>query len=340
MKRLIVIITIISFAASASQVDTNQSAALIDPESQTQWEQQKQGLISVLSMKSGLSRSDIESRFDINQSFSSAILRSYYEKLPAEFNNNKQWFNLTVDEVKLQQLMLDQRIPIWPERRGQLYVWVVEEKTGETSSYAANDSSVIYWLRRWFKALGIPTVFYDATAEDLLSFEPKDVRYQSPDLIDYVLANQDVAMVLLVFVKDTGSGYSYRYGLAKHDEQTQIKNLKFIDLSSGMLTLASNIQNFMAKDQRLFAEESNSSTVAVTVNDILTANQMLILMNYFDNHALIDKYQINQLKGAQIKVMANIKVLPDTFVQFVENEGIIRHQPIGIGSEILFKMLP
>lgn len=340
MKCLILILSLASFGLYANKVDTNQSAALVYTDSQTQWEYQQQGLISVLSMKSGLNRSDIEKRFDVNQSFRDAILRSYFEKLPIEFGSNQQWFNLTVDEAKLQQLMLEQRIPIWPDRRGQLYVWLVEEKPDEALHHASSDSAASYWLRRWFNVLGIPTIFYDATSEDLLSFEPKDVSFQNPDLIDYVLAKQDVVMALLVFVKDTGNGYSYRYGLAKQDEQTQIKNLKFIDLSSGMMTLASNIQETMAKDQRLFAEEFNDSTVALTINDITSPNQMLGLLGYFENHALIDKFQVNQFKGAQMKIMANIKVLPDTFVQFVENEGMIRHQPLGIGSEILFKMLP
>lgn len=340
MNRIILIISLLSFEVIAEQVDTNQSAALVNPETQSQWEQQKQGLISVLSMKSGLNRNEIQNRFEVNESFKAAILRNYFEKLPNELDSNKQWFNLTVDEDKFQQLMLEQRIPIWPDRRGQVYVWVVEEKPDQPLHNATSSSPVSYWLRRWFNVLGIPTVFYDSSAEDLLNFEPNDVRYQNPDLVDYVTANQDVSMVLLVFVKDTGTGYSYRYGLAKKDQPTQIKNLKFIDLSSGMLTLVSNIQTSLAEGQRLYAEEYNDSTVAITINDITSANQMLNLMSYFDNHALIGKYQVNRLKGGQIKIMANIKVLPDTFVQFVENEGVIRHQPVGIGSEILFKMLP
>ena len=116
-----------------------------------------------------------------------------------------------------------------------------------------------------------------------------------------------------------------------------IKNLQFLDLAVGMKSLAASIQKIMAKDQRLYAEEFHSSTVAVTINDINDANNVLKLLNYLDQHALIDEYQVNQLKSKQLNIMMRIKVLPETFIKFVENEGFLRHQPLDIGRSLLFK---
>lgn len=325
--------------AVAEKVDTNQSAALVNPKVQSPWEQQQQGLVAVLSGKSGLSLKTIKNKFNIDESFKSVILRDYYEQVPTDVSADLQWYNLAVDEAKLQQLMLAQRIPIWPDRRGQVYVWLVEESADNELSNANVDSQAVYWLERWFRAMAIPVEFYNSDAADLLMFEPKDVRYLNPDLIDHLLLNEDMASVLLVFVKDTGSGYSYRYGLSQVDKQTSIKNLQFLDLASGMLTLASDIQKTLAEGHRLYPDEFNPSTVSLIVNDINTADQMLRLMDYLDEHALIDRYLINQAKGQQVQLMAELKVLPDTFIGFVENEGFLRHQPINVGSSILFKVI-
>ncbi len=339
MKRIILLIFLVNLSVHAETVNTNQSAALVNPQTQSKWEQQQQGLVSVLSMKSGLNQKTIKNRFNIDESFKSVILRDYFEHVPSGHNSALQWYNLVIDETRLQQLMLEQRIPVWPNGRGQVYVWVVEESADEELHHADHEAATVYWLDRWFKTLGIPAQFYDPAAADLLMFEPKDVRYLDPDLIEYVQANHAVAMVLLVFVKDTGNGYSYRYGLTQVDEKTSIKNLQFLDLASGMLTLVNDVQKAMAKNQRLYPDEFNQNTVSMIINDINTADQMLRLVDYLDHHTLIDNYLVSQLKGQQLQIMAELKVLPDTFVSFAENEGFLRHQPLDIGSNILFKVI-
>ncbi|MCX7554996.1 DUF2066 domain-containing protein [Marinicella sp. S1101] len=338
MKIFVILLFLVSSNIDAANIVTNQSASLVVPSEQTLWEQQRQGLIAVLSMKSGLSQRTIQAEYDVNENFRTAILRTYMERLPENMNGDKQWLNLTVDEMKLQQLMLEQRIPIWPNRRGEVFVWVVNESNDQSLQHAKNDAPAVYWLSRWFKYLGIPTQFYDASADDLLNFKPEDVRFLNPDLIDFIQANNEISKVLLVFIKDTGNGYSYRYGLTETGEQVVIKNRQFIDLSAGMLSLANDIQAAMADDQRLFPDEFKPSTVSLIINDINSANKMLDLISYLDEHPLIDNYLINQSIGEQVQLMAEIKVLPDTFVAFVEKEGALIHQPLTIGSSILFKI--
>ncbi len=340
MKSLFFILLSLSFYLSAATVDTNQSAALVkDPAAVSDWNLTRQGILSVLSMKSGLDAAEISSRYSIDEAFKSAVLRSYRENVPFELGASTQWFNVAVDAEKIHELMLSNRIPVWPERRSELYVWVVEETDSQPLVHASNDSEAIYWLKKWFKVYGIPTVFYDASEADLLRFQPKDVRYLNPDLVDYVHANYEVSQSLLVFVKHTGSGYSYRFGLSRSEQPTMIRNLQFVDLAAGMKSLVTNIQQVMAEGQRLYAEEFNSSTVGVSVNAINDADQMLKLLNYLDNHALVEAYQINQLKNRKVELMMKIKVLPDTFIKFVEGEGVVQHLPLEIGNTLLFEMV-
>ncbi len=324
------------FDLVAATVDTNHSAALITSQDMTEREKSQAGLLSVLNKKSGINTDELKSKYVIDGSFQSAILRSYFENVPAEMGSDSLWYHLVVDNDKLHQIMLDQDIPVWPERRGQLFVWVVEEIQGEPLAHATNQSDAVYWLKKWFDVMGVPTQFYDPGAEDLLTFQPKDVRYLDPDLIDYILANKESSMTLLVFLQHSGTGYSYRFGLSEPDKPLLIKNLKFIDLAAGLKSLASTVQSVMAKDQRLFAAEFNENTVAITVNDLTEADHMLRLLNYLDNHALIEQYQANQFKSNQLNLMMRIKVLPDTFVKYVENEGFLQHVPLDLGQSILF----
>lgn len=339
MKSLFLILSSLSFCLAAATVDTNHSAALISPDNQSDWVQTQAALTAVLSKKSGLSESTIKSKYSIDESFNAAIIRSYHERVPGQISIDKQWFNLVVDNEKMHQMMLNQRIPIWPDRRGQVYVWVVEELLDQPLAYAENDSEAVYWLKKWFDVQGVPTQFYDAEAEDLLTFKPEDVRYLNPDLIDYLQAEDEISHVLLVYIKHSNNGYSYRFGFAESDHQTVIKNLQFVDMAGGMKSLAETVQNLMADGQLINANEFNNNTVAVTINDMSDANSMLKLLAYLDQHALIEAYQINQLKAKQLNAMMRIKVLPETFIKFVDSEGLLIHQPVEIGNRLLFKWI-
>ncbi len=337
MKSVLMILCGLTFSLPAFALDSNQSAALVNPGEQSDWEQVQQALIAVLSKKSGLTDAKISAEYAIDERFNAAIIRSYHEQIPGQIAPNKQWFNVVVDQEKIQQLMLSQKIPVWPDRRGTVYVWVVEEKPDQPLMHANFDSESVYWLQQWFDVMGLPTQFYDAEAEDLLTFKPDDVRYLNPDLIDYIHQENEVSMTLMVFVKHNSNGYSYRFGLTQPEKPSTIKNLKFIDLAGGMKSLAANVQAIMADQQRLSADEFNINTVAVTVNDINDANNVLSLLTYLDQHALIEAYQVNELKSQQLNIMMRIKVLPQTFIKFVENDGLLIHQPLDVGRSLLFK---
>lgn len=325
------------FTLEAASVDANHSAALIDQAKMTEGEKTRAGLLSVLNKKSGIPEKDLLQQYDLDGDFGSLVLRSYFENVPAQIDSDALWYHLIVDDAKMHQYMLDQNIPAWPERRPELYIWVVEEFQDQPLAHASANSEAIYWLKKWFDVMGVPTQFYDPSSEDLLTFQPRDIRYLNPDLIDYIQANKDVNMTLLVFIQHTGSGYSYRYGLAQPDKPLMIKNLKFIDLAAGLKSLAATVQSVLANGQRLFADEFNENTVAITINNLYEAEHMLQLLNYLDKHALVDQYQANQLKTNQLKLMMNIKVLPDTFVKYVENEGLLQHVPLDLGQSIIFK---
>ncbi len=333
---LLLLVTL-CFDLHAATVDANHSAALIAPGEMTDGEKTRASLLSVLIKKSGISGDELMKQYELNDTLNSVVLRSYFENVPARFDSDALWYHLIVDDEKMHQFMLDQNIPVWPERRSELYVWVVEEFQDQPLSHAAADSEAVYWLKKWFDVMGVPTQFYDPSAEDLLTFLPRDVRYLNPDLIDYIQANKEVGMVLLVFVQHTGSGYSYRFGLAQAEQPLMIKNLKFIDLAAGLKSLASAIQAVLANGQRLFADEFSENTVAITVNNLYEAEHMLHLLDYLDKHALVEQYQAHQLKGNQLKLVMRIKVLPDTFVNYVENEGLLEHVPLDLGQSILFK---
>lgn len=336
--KLLIVFLLFSSSLLAVEVETDHAAALVDSALMSTSEQTQHALASVVSKKSGWPLDKIVSEKIIDDSFNSAILRNYYQRPPSHIAKNQMWFSIVVDEEKLKQAMIEHKIPVWPDNRGQIFVWVVEEQTDGTLLNAAPSSESYYWLSKWFDNKGVPALFYDYQGEDLLTFQPSDVRFLNPDLIDFIQQSYDVSAVLLVFVKHQGTGYSYRYGLTKPEQQTSIKNLKFVTLASGLETLASEIQSAMSQDQQVFADEFNQSTVSVKVNNLINADQLLRLVNYFENHALIDNYHINQYKNGQLSVMMNINVLPDTFVRFVNDEKLLNHLPLDLGHSIIFSM--
>lgn len=340
MKFCILPFLLCAFQSLADSVDTNQSAALVRVGVAAQEAQSEAAFYSILSKRSGMGDRELRNQFPLTEDHRSTVLRSYIESVPPTIDANAQWYHLIVDNNKIHQYMLDHDIPVWPDRRGQLFVWVVEELPDQTLVSSVPESPVIYWLKKWFDVMGIPTQFYDPNAEDLLVFQPEDVRYLNPDLVDFVQTDEAHAAVLMVFVQHTRSGYSYRFGLTPTEQPMMIKNLQFVDLASGMKTLVQAVQAVMAEGQRLFADEFHANTISVAINDLMDADHMLRLLSYLDRHALVDAYQVNQLHANQLQVMMRIKVLPDTFIDFVNKEGLLAHVPLDLGQTILFKWLP
>ena len=322
----------------AADVDTSYAAALVDKQ-MSGWELTQKALAAVVSKKSGQATNNVINQGLIDDSFKPIVLRSYYEQIPAEYDKKHIWFNVVVDEAQLKSLMLDRKIPIWPSRRGEVFIWMVEELESGELVNSTQASEAYYWLNKWLIEKGVPTNFYNFEAEDLLTFKTEDVRYLNPDLIDYVTETYDAAISLFVFVKHSRTGYSYRYGLVKNQQPTTIKNLKFVDLSTGLNTLAEDVQLSMSDGQQVFAEEFSQNTISVKVTNLVRPDEVLDLFNYLDNHALIDNYQASHFKNGQLDLAIEIKVLPDTFVKFVEKENVLTHLPLDLGNSILFSVV-
>ncbi|WP_198538185.1 DUF2066 domain-containing protein [Marinicella sediminis] len=322
----------------AVQVDTHVAAALVDQQQTSEAQRQLSALTAVVSKKSGLTVSQLLSEQLVDEDFRPAILRSYFEDIPRHLDANELWYNVVVDEDRLNRLMIDKEIPVWPAQRGDAFVWVVEELEDGNLINAPADSAASYWLRQWFRHKGLPARFYDYQAEDLLAFQPRDVRFLNPDLIDFIQQNHQPDLTLLVFVKHSRNGLSYRVGLQRGDEPIQIKNLKFVNMSSGMSSLADLAQSMMASGQQVFAEEFSENTVSLLINNLANAEQLIDLKKYFDQHALIDRYQIQSFSNGRLSIMANIKVLPETFIKFVDAGQMLQHMPLDIGQSILFSV--
>ncbi|WP_223788967.1 DUF2066 domain-containing protein [Marinicella meishanensis] len=340
MKICTLTLLLLTFELFAATVDTNQSATLVRADTTSNLTQNEAAFYSVLSKKSGLGGQALQAQFPLTEQHQQAVLRSYVESVPPAVDASAQWFHLIVDDEKTHQYMLDNDIPVWPDRRGQLFVWVVEELADQTLVSSVPESPVVYWLKKWFDVTGIPVQFYDPNAADLLVFQPEDVRFLNPDLVDFILIDEIHAAVLLVFVQHTRSGYSYRFGLAQPEQPMLIKNRQFVDLAGGMQALVTAVQAVMAEGQRLYADEFNTNTIGVSINDLVDADHMLRLISYLDNHALVDAYQINQFQDQQLQAVMRIKVLPDTFIDYVNKEGLLAHVPLDLGQTILFKWLP
>lgn len=339
MNKLMWILTFLSLPVMAEQVGNNVAAALVDQQQTTEAQRQLSALAAVVSKKSGLPLKKLLDEGLVDQSFAQAILRSYYEDIPRTIDTNQLWYNVVVDEEQINQLMIDRQIPVWPERRGQLFVWVVEETEDGVLINAAEQSPAVYWLQQWFRQKGLPATFYNYQADDLLSFQPRDVRFLNPDLIDYIHQNHQPEIALLVFVKHSRNGLSYRVGISRDEQPVQIKNLKFVSMSSGMESLANLVQSMMVEGQQVFAEEFSDHTVSLMINDLSNAEQLFALKKYLNQHALIDEYQIQSLQQGRVNVVARIKVFPDTFVRFVDAEQVLQHMPLDIGQSLLFKMV-
>ncbi len=322
----------------AENVDTNHAAALVDTQDVKAPGALQSAMFALISKGSGLNAEAVESQSWLDSSFSSLILRHYFEQTPRQEGTQQYWLHVIADEKLLREKIIEKEIPIWPKRRQPLLVWMVAENSDGILSFEPNQGMNHYWLSKWFENKGVPADFYQVSETDLMDFSPEDVKNLNPDVIDYMQQVQQYDDVLLVYVKDTGRGFSYRMGLTKLGEETIIKHRQFVELSQGFGHLTDFVQSHQAADQQIFANELADRTISVQVNNIQNADQMLMVLNYLDGQSLVNKSHVSAFKNQVLSLRLDISVLPETFARFVDKSALLSYLPLDTGNHLIFSV--
>ncbi|KAA3646001.1 MAG: DUF2066 domain-containing protein, partial [Proteobacteria bacterium] len=175
MKKMIYMLCLLATAATAQMDNLNTAAALVDRQLSQNNEQIMAALTAVISKKSGLSEAEIMQRDWLDDSLKKTVLRHYYEQLPPGIAYSGLWFHVVTDSAKLNQMLIDRNVPLWPPNRPNVFVWLVEEQPDGSLSHATLDSAGQYWLHKMLKNKGIEHQFYNSMDAELLQFKPEDV---------------------------------------------------------------------------------------------------------------------------------------------------------------------
>lgn len=330
MRKMIILCLLLPLMVMAEPINLD-SAATLTASQQQDAENEAAALYALISKRSGLPMDKIISRVAVKP-FKPSITRRYFEKTP-DNGESRYWLRLVVNEPSFKQQMIAQGLPIWPERREPLFVWVVSEDKSGLLNHDSTDSELHYWLNKWLENKGVPADFYQPQADDLLDFSAEDVKNLSPDLIDYLQKVQGHGNLLLVYLKDYGDGYTARFGLvgeplsntAKPPIQT--KHQRFISLPKGIELLSDFVQQQMATGRQVFANELFDQTLSISVGNIQNADQLLTILNYFDHQPLIGSYQVTALQRSELEVRMEVSVITETLIRFLENDGLLTHLP-------------
>ncbi len=319
----------------------NHAAALVDQQNPRDNAQIMAALTAVVSKKTGLSEQTIREQGWLDETFKNVVLRHYYEQLPSYTNRKGFWFHVVTDGRQLNQMLIDRNIPLWPPNRPQLFVWMVEEQADGVLSHAVEDSVGRYWLDKWLSNKGIAYQFYNPMDADLLQFKPEDVSYLNPDLVDRVFQDYQPDQVLLVKLRDYGSGQSYRAGLFESPEsEVHIENRQFVNMANGFDLLATSIQQRLADGHRIDAAEFGAFTLAIIVNDINGAASILQLWQYLQNQPLIKDFHATAYGQNSVQLQLNTRVDRDAFIKVLSKDGLLQHMPLGMANKTVFRWQP
>ncbi len=336
MKFILLLCFLAIGSVSAEEVDVSQAAALVSTQNIKAEGVIRQALEALVSKNTGLSVDYLNDNSLVTDDFSEVILRHYFVQSKDQLSGQPYWLYIVADEDKLSAKLAEHELPFWPKRRSLLYVWLVSENEVGILQHEPVDSIFHYWLSEWLKNKGIPTIFHQVSEDDLLDFAAEDVKNLNPDLIDYVHQVQQQDSLLLVYLKDTGRGFSYRMGLAVEGQDIIIKHRQFVDLSKGFEYLSDFVQSHEAASQQVFANEVTDSTVTIRVNHIDNADRLLTVLNYFDAHSLVTSWQVLTLNNNQIDLQLKLAVVPDAFSKIVDREHVLKYLPLGDVDRLIF----
>lgn len=341
MKVVIYLLCVLATVATAQTDNLNSAAALVDRQQSQDNSQIMAALTAVISKKSGLSAQTIRDQGWLDDTFKQVVLRHYYEQLPANVDYSGLWFHVVTDSSRLNQMLIDRNVPLWPPNRPELFVWLVEEQVDGSMLHAAEDSDGRYWLKKMLHNKGIAHQFYNPMDADLLQFMPEDVSFLNPDLVDKIFEDYQPDQVLLVKLRHHGSGHSYRMGLFEAAESDAvIENRQFVDLPKGLDFLATSVQQKLANGERIEASKFGEFTLAVTVNNIDSAVAFLDLWQYLQNQPLIKDFQATAYQQNSLQLQLNVRVDRDAFIKVLDKEGSLQHMPVGMTHRTVFSWQP
>ncbi len=330
------VLLIVSWSVEAEDVNVAEGAALVATQDLRAPGALQAALEALVSKNTGLSVDYLRNNGMVSQDFSSVVLRHYFEQSMDRASTEPYWLHVVADESKLSDLLALHELPIWPKRRTPLYVWMVSENANGLLQHEPNGTLPQYWLSQWLSEKGVPAMFHQVAEDDLLDFAPDDVKNLNPDLIDYVHQVLQQPNVLLVYLRDTGRGYSYRMGLAKMGNDVVMKNRQFVDLSKGFAYLSDFVQSHQAASQQIQANELANRTVAARINNINNADNMLAVLNYLDAQTLVKEWQVLSFKNNRMELNLSLSVIPETFTRFVSQEQVLQHLPLGDINRLIF----
>lgn len=341
MKRIFYLLCLVTSVVIAQKDNLNHAATLVDRQNPQDSAQVMAAITAVISKKTGLSEQTIRSQGWLDDSFNRVVLRHYYEQLPSFIDREGLWFHVITDGRQLNQMLIDRNVPLWPPNRPQLFVWLVEEQADGTLSHAIEGSAGLYWLSKWLTNKGIDHQFYNPMDADLLQFKPEDVSYLNPDLVDRVFQDYQPDQVLLVKLRDYGSGQSYRAGLFESpDSEAQIENRQFVNMANGFDLLVTSIQQRLADGHRIDAAEFGAFTLAIVVNDINGPASMLQLWQYLQNQPLIKDFHATAYGQHSVQLQLNTRVDRDAFIKVLSKDGMLQHMPLGMANKTVFRWQP
>lgn len=332
---------LLASVATAQTENLNSAATLVDRQLSQNKDQLMAALRAVVSKKSGLSEQTIDDQAWLDDSFLTVVLRHYYEQLPAFVNHSGLWFHVVTDSSKLNQMLIDRNVPLWPPNRPELFIWLVEERADGALSHASQDSVGRYWLGKLLTNKGIAHQFYNPMDADLLQFKPEDISYLNPDLVEKVFQDYQPDQVLLVKLRHYGSGHSYRVGLFKDAEsEADIQNRQFVNLADGLDYLATSLQQILAEGLRIEATEFGEFTLPIVINDVNDATSMLDLWKYLHNQPLIKDFYATGYGQNSLQLQLEARVDREAFIKVLTQDGLLQYLPLGMNNRIVFRWQP
>ncbi len=342
MTLLMAVLACICVSVHADQVDMTSGTALAENQLKNRQQLIRMAFINLLSKYTGMSAADLSQKQVLDDAaLNRHVFRFYQEAVPGS-DQSRVWHHITVDPAYVESLAERYFLPLWPLEREPVMIIMVEESvnSGEGLVFSEADSMAMYWLEKWLQALGVPHRFLlHSDIREHLEYAPDKIKNLALDAVDYVRENDLSSHVLMVYVQNQGSGYSYRMGLSSHDQAMQINHRQFIQLSDGLQFLAQQVQSALASNNQIFANEIEEHTIPVRVSEINGYDDLSRLLNYLSRHSLIETQEIQSYSDHSVDLTLTIDVIPDAFLRFMSNEHVLDYQPLLGRGRYLFKMI-
>lgn len=229
--------------------------------------------------------------------------------------------HIRYDASGINRLLKKAEVPFWGANRPLILVWLALSRQNKSLEIIGNENpdALLSLMKHKSKKFGLPLIFPVMDIADVSLIMPSDVKEMAVPLLKEAGRRYAANAYLVGYVNETEeSVYQSEWELVFND---QIWRFAIAEKADNQLVehVLNQVSQTFAKNFIVKVTDAPASWLKLQVNNITQHDDLSSLIQYLKQLSLVQKVDLSEISGDQVKLSVQIK---GTLLDFTQNASL------------------